>query len=75
MAQLVEHVTLDSGSGHEGHGIEPHIGLYAGYGACLIFSLSLSLSLSVSLSFSLSVSLSFSLSALPLLAVLSLSQK
>ena len=42
VTQLVEHPTLDFGSGHDltVHGIEPHIGLSAECGACLRFSVS-----------------------------------
>ena len=40
MAQLVERPTLDVGSGHDlmARGIEPHIGVHAGHGTCLILS-------------------------------------
>ena len=42
VAQSVEHLTLDFGSGHDltVHGIQPHSGPHAGHGDCLGFSLS-----------------------------------
>ena len=42
MAQSVNCPTLDFGSGHDlmVHEIDPHVGLHAGRGACLGFSLS-----------------------------------
>ena len=63
VAQSVKYPTLGLGSGHDltVRGIEPHVGLHAGSGARLGFSLSgptpimLSLCLSVSLSLSLSL--------------------
>lgn len=46
VAQLVKHLTLDFGSGHDlmGRGTELHVGLHTQCGVCLRFSLALSLS-------------------------------
>ena len=48
VAQEVEPLTLDFGSGHDpkGHGIEPRVGFHAECGVCLIFLISLPLPLS-----------------------------